>query len=150
MTTNAPVTWVSWFAAKAYANWAGKRLPTTAEWEFAAAASPSRPDGENDPEFKKQVAAWNSAPAPERLPPVGTGRPNYYGLHDLHGLVWEWVQDFYNEKIFADPVPPKSGKQHVLKGASFTGDVKNATYMTHAAGPGNGFDVGFRVVMEVK
>jgi hypothetical protein len=39
-------------------------------------------------------------------------------------------------------------KQHVLKGASFTGDVKNATYMTHAAGPGNGFDIGLRVVME--
>ena len=44
--------------------------------------------------------------------------------------------------------PPRSGKLHVLKGASFTGDAKNATYMTHAAGPGNGFDVGFRVVME--
>ena len=66
------------------------------------------------------------------------------------GNVWEWVYDYYNEKQFADPVPPKTGKQHVLKGASFVGDVKNATYMTHAAGPGNRWDVGLRVVMEVK
>jgi len=60
------------------------------------------------------------------------------------------VQDTYNEKIFADPVPFKKGKEHVLKGASFYGDVKNATYMTHAAGPASKYDVGFRIVMEVK
>ena len=48
------------------------------------------------------------------------------------------------------PMPPVTGTQHVLKGASFLGDVKNATYMTHAAGPGNGWDVGFRVVLEVE
>ena len=66
------------------------------------------------------------------------------------GNVWEWVDDYYNEKIFADPVPPRKGRQHVLKGSAFTGDVKNATYMTHAAGPGNGFDTGLRLVIEVK
>jgi len=71
-------------------------------------------------------------------------------LHDVHGNVWEWVEDFYNEKIFADPIPPKKGKEHVLKGAPFYGDVKNATYMTHAAGPGSKYDVGFRIVMEIK
>jgi formylglycine-generating enzyme required for sulfatase activity len=76
--------------------------------------------------------------------------PNAWGLYDMLGNVWEWVHDFYNEKIFADPEPPRSGKEHVLKGASFTGDVKNATYMTHAAGPGNGFDIGMRIVMEAK
>ncbi len=64
------------------------------------------------------------------------------------GNVWEWVDDYYNEKIFSDPVPPKKGKEHVLKGAPFYGDVKNATYMTHAGGPGSNYDVGFRLVME--
>ena len=64
------------------------------------------------------------------------------------GNVWEWTADLYNEKIFADKQPPASGSQHVLKGASFAGDVKNATYMTHAAGPANGWDVGFRIIME--
>ncbi|MEO5581820.1 MAG: SUMF1/EgtB/PvdO family nonheme iron enzyme, partial [Saprospiraceae bacterium] len=71
-------------------------------------------------------------------------------LYDMLGNVWEWVQDYYNDKIFADPVPPSTGKQHVLKGASFFGDVKNATYMTHAAGPGNRYDVGLRLVIEIE
>ncbi len=92
--TNAPVTWVSWFAANAYAEWKGKRLPTVTEWEYAAAASPTRPDGENDVEFRKQILAWYSMPTPENLRPVGTGRVNYFRVHDLHGLVWEWVADF--------------------------------------------------------
>jgi formylglycine-generating enzyme required for sulfatase activity len=100
--TNAPVTWLSWFAAKAFAAWAGKRLPTTAEWEHVAAASPTRPDGQNDPEFKKQLAAWHSSPAPPRLPPVGTGRPNFFGVRDLHGLVWEWVADFNTAMVTGD------------------------------------------------
>jgi formylglycine-generating enzyme len=99
---NVPVTWVSWFSAKSFAAWAGKRLPTTAEWEFVAAASPTRPDGENDVEFRKQLAAWHASPSPERLPPVGTGRTNYFGLHDLHGLVWEWVADFNTAMVTGD------------------------------------------------
>ncbi len=100
--SNAPVVHVSWFAAKAYAAWQEKRLPTVAEWEYAASASPSRLDGGNDPEFKKQMVAWHSSPSPERLPPVGIGRPNYFGVHDLHGLVWEWVADFNTAMVTGD------------------------------------------------
>jgi len=94
VAAGAPVTHVSWFAAKAYCAWKGKRLPTTAEWEYVAAASPTRPDGEKDPEFVRQVRAWYSTPTPQVLPLVGCGRANFYGVHDLHGLVWEWVADF--------------------------------------------------------
>lgn len=124
------------------------RLPTEFEWEYAARA------GADDDISWKDI--WKSAQLGGMTTyAVGQKTPNAWGLHDTLGNVWEWVQDAYNEKLFADPVdpsnrPPRSGSQHVLKGASFVGDVKNATYMTHAAGPGNGWDVGFRVVMDVK
>jgi formylglycine-generating enzyme required for sulfatase activity len=119
------------------------RLPTEFEWEYAARAGAPGDISWAD----IQAAAVLGGDKPST---IGTKKPNAWGLYDMLGNVWEWVADFYNEKIFADPVPPKWGKEHVLKGASFTGDVKNATYMTHAAGPGNGFDIGLRLVMEVK
>jgi formylglycine-generating enzyme required for sulfatase activity len=91
---SAPVTFVSWFAAKAYAKSHGKRLPAIAEWERAASASSTQPDGSSDPQFARQILVWYSRPGGQTLRPVGGGSPNYWGIHDLHGLVWEWVADF--------------------------------------------------------
>lgn len=96
----APVTCVSWFAARAYAEWKGWRLPTLAEWEYAAAASASRPDGENDPKFQAQVLAWYAESNPTENRSMGGGQGNYYGVRDLHGLIWEWVADF-NSALFS-------------------------------------------------
>lgn len=118
------------------------RLPTEFEWEYAARAG----EIEDIPWSEIQLAAQLGTTTTQK---VGQKKPNGWGLYDMLGNVWEWVQDYYNEKIFADPEPPHNGKVYVLKGASFVGDVKNATWLTHAAGPGNGWDVGFRVVMEV-
>jgi formylglycine-generating enzyme required for sulfatase activity len=118
------------------------RLPTEFEWEYAARAG----DQDDIPWAETQLVAQLGGMTTQ---PVGQKKPNAWGLYDMLGNVWEWVDDFYNEKIFADPRPPASGKTHVLKGASFTGDVRNATWLTHAGGPGNGWDVGFRIVMEV-
>lgn len=90
----APVVRVSWFAARAYARWAGKRLPTTAEWELAAAAGFTRPDGKNDPERTRAVQQWLAWPVPQILPDAKRARPDFNGVRGLHGLVWEWVEDF--------------------------------------------------------
>lgn len=144
-----PVQNVSWKEAKAFVKKLNRqerrktyRLPTEVEWEYAARAG-----AQKDIPWKDIEASANlNKKTPVR---VGSKNPNAWGLYDMLGNVWEWVDDYYNEKLFADPVPPKKGEQHVLKGASFVGDVKNATYMTHAGGPGNGWDVGFRVVMDV-
>jgi formylglycine-generating enzyme len=97
-----PVTDVSWFAAKAYAQWKGQRLPTVAEWEYAASASSTRANGEHDPEFKRQVLKWYCTPATEKLSPAGLSPANFWGIHDLHGLVWEWVADFNSALLTGD------------------------------------------------
>jgi len=133
-----------------YLHRTGYRLPTEAEWEYAARASTLTAHFFGDGVALLDQYSWFMANSENHGWAVGTTKPNQFGLFDMYGNAWEWVQDLYNEKIFADPVPPHSGTQHVLKGSSFTGDVKNATYMTHAAGPGNGFDIGVRLVMETR
>lgn len=98
----APVVYVSWFAARAYAHWRGERLPTVAEWEYAAAASPTRADGEKDAAFQREVLRWYAEPAATEYLPIGSGPQNVYGVRDLHGLVWEWVADFNSAIISSD------------------------------------------------
>jgi sulfatase modifying factor 1 len=92
--SNSPVVHVSWFAANAFCIWKQKRLPTTAEWEYVAAASPVRPDGENDPVHLAKIRQWYSTPSPEVLPEVSQQAANFFGVHDMNGLIWEWVADF--------------------------------------------------------
>lgn len=88
-----PVTEVSWFAAQAYCETEGARLPSWPEWEYVAAADARRRDARADPAWRARILAWYGRPATQALPDVG-GEPNAYGVRDLHGLVWEWVDDF--------------------------------------------------------
>jgi len=97
-----PVTWVSWFAAKSYAAWKGGRLATTAEWELAAGAGFTTADGAKEREFSAAIARWYGTPTPPVTPSVGTQRANFYGIHDLHGLVWEWTSDFNSALVSGD------------------------------------------------
>lgn len=107
----APVTEVSWFAARAYCAAEGGRLPTEAEWEFAASASETQADASRDPAFVAQLLRWYSAPTPAALPDVGLGQANVWGVRDLHGLVWEWVDDFNSSLVSADPRQTNGGDE---------------------------------------
>ena len=96
-----PVTYVSWFAARAYCRWQQKRLPSSAEWEYAARASETAPDGRMDPDYQARLLEWYTLPAPALPPLLGSGQKNYWGIYDLHGSIWEWVADFQADFVTA-------------------------------------------------
>ena len=89
-----PVTYVSWFTARAYCRWQHKRLPSSAEWELVALASETMPDGRMDPDYQTRLLEWYALPTPAVPPLIGSGQKNYWGIYDLHGSIWEWVADF--------------------------------------------------------
>ena len=97
-----PVTNVSWFAARAFCEVHRARLPLWYEWEYAAAADARVPDARHDPQWQQRILGWYATPSNRPLTAVGRGEANLYGVYDLHGLVWEWVEDFNSLFIGAD------------------------------------------------
>ena len=98
-TAEHPVVWVSWYAAMAYAEWAGKRLPTEAEWEYAARgglAGKKYPWGDDEP----TAAHANYDEHVGDITPVGQYPANGYGLYDMAGNVWEWCLDEYDADFY--------------------------------------------------
>lgn len=116
-----PVTNVSWFAAQAYARWKGNRLPTVAEWEFAASASSASPNGRADPAFLSEVLAMTTKPAPATLRTVASSAPNYWGVRDLHGLVWEWTADFNSALVTGESRGDSGLERKLFCGAGVIG-----------------------------
>jgi len=125
---DAPVVRVSWFAARAYAHWVGQRLPTTAEWEYAASAGYTGPDGKNDEQLNRDLYAWLARPVPAVLPTAGQGRPNFYGVRDLHGLVWEWVEDFNTAMVTGESRGDSGLERNLFCGSGSLGAKDTSDY----------------------
>lgn len=89
----SPVRFVSWFAARAYCESQGKRLPTIAEWEYLGASFSKLKN------MPQHILDWYSKPNPQKMPRVGLGPKNDFGVQDLHGLIWEWVEDFNSNLV---------------------------------------------------
>lgn len=129
---DAPVVFVSWFAARAFCEAAGKRLPTTAEWELAALASPTSTDGSQDQAHTARVLGWYARPTPARLPPVKQTPKNAWGAYDLNALVWEWVEDFQTAMV-ADDAREGGGLRFCGGGGAGAADASDyARFMRYA------------------
>jgi len=118
---------VSWFAARACAAWLGKRLPTTAEWERAAAAGFVSENGAGEPDYRRAALDWFARPTPTPLPVAGAGRPNYFGVRDLNTLVWEWVADFNTALVTGESRGDSGLDRNLFCGAGAVGarDLEN-------------------------
>lgn len=146
---NCPVVQVSWSDATAYANYYGKRLPTEAEWEKAArAGSTTKYCFGDDPSLLGDYA-WYSTNSNRQTHPVGTKKPNAFGLYDMHGNVGEWCSDwddanYYSSSPTNNPKGPASGQLRVLRGGSSL-DYINAAAGCRSAIRGNGCNPTFKL-----
>ena len=163
---NCPVEEVSWNDAQEFINKLNGRsegrryrLPTEAEWEYAARAGTStdtytgdltKPRG-NDPVLNR--IAWYDENSGGRTHPVGRKNPNAWGLHDILGNVWEWVGDWeaeYPGGSVTDPVGPRSGSHRVLRGGSWRYGTRYCRSANRVKSwPSNRFSsLGFRLLRE--
>lgn len=124
----APVVRVSWFAARAYARWVGKRLPTTAEWEYVAAVGYTTPEGKAEKAFIQDLYAWLARPVPPVLPGVATAKTNLHGARGLHGLVWEWVDDFNTAMVTGESRADGGLDRDLFCGAGAAGARETSDY----------------------
>lgn len=130
--TDYPVVNVSWTDAAAYAKWAGGRLSTEAEWEYAARAGTTTYYYWGD-EISHEYLNYLGIKGRDKweyASPVGSFPPNPFGLYDMLGNVMEWVSDLYSEDYYSkspkeNPIGPQKGISHILKGGGDFGGGTN-------------------------
>jgi|RhiMetdeSRZDD1v2_1073273.scaffolds.fasta_scaffold21957_3 formylglycine-generating enzyme required for sulfatase activity len=155
---NRPVETVSWeevqkFIGKLNTKEGGTkyRLPTEAEWEYAARAGSTTAYSFGDDSSQLGKHAWFGGNAGNTTHPVGTLQPNAWGLYDMYGNVWEWVQDWYGKytvESVTDPQGPASGSHRVGRGGSWFHDARNCRSADryHDAPGFRSVNLGFRLL----
>jgi formylglycine-generating enzyme required for sulfatase activity len=121
---NRPVENVSWDAVQAFIRKVNEnehtfpcRLPTEAQWEYACRAGETTRYSFDDSASQLGEYAWYAENAGGATHPVGQKKPNPWGLYDMHGNVWEWVQDWYGDypaEAVVDPAGPAAGAARVI------------------------------------
>jgi formylglycine-generating enzyme required for sulfatase activity len=152
---NHPVTGVTWADAKSYAEWRGLRLPTEAEWEFAARGGLQGMDYPNGNDIDSSLA--NFYPTQGNPLEVGSYPPNNFGLFDMSGNVTEWVWDFYDRDFYQvssykNPKGPVYGEQRCIRGGGWrSGKSCTSVHFRQSLRPyWVDFNVGFRCAKDLE